>query len=211
MIQSLFFFDLMAGSILGVPVGPNGTLCLYRSLRFGWIQGLATALGSVTAMFLHAVVSFMLLSSIMGFLSQGNGNDLINTLSGVISIAIGVIFYFASTPKQSSIQDVTSQKIFFNNFISSFAIGIVNPKNIFGFAVLLIANNLALGNNLSSVMNAASFGTGVFLSTTLLFIILIILSITIGDRFLNRVIPKLKYWVSAAFILTGMLKIFKIM
>jgi hypothetical protein len=60
-------------------------------------------------------------------------------------------------------------------------------------------------------MNAASFGTGVFLSTTLLFIILIILSITIGDRFLNRVIPKLKYWVSAAFILTGTLKIFKIM
>ncbi len=211
MISSLFLFGIVAGSVLGVPVGPNGTLCLYRSIRFGWFHGMATALGSVSAMFLHAMLSFMLLSSIMGFISMGKGGNIIDTMSGAISIAIGIIFYFSPSPKESSIKETAAQTIFFRNFASSFAIGIVNPKNIFGFAALLIANNLALAGNLSNVMNAASFGTGVFLSTALLFMILIFLSITLGERFLSRFIPKLKYWVSAAFILTGFLKVFKIL
>lgn len=211
MIQSLFLFGFMAGSVIGIPIGPNGTLCLYRSLRFGWTQGMATAFGSVTAMFLHAVISFMLLSGIMGFMSRSGGGDLINTSSGAVSIAIGIIFYFTSAPKPSSLQDAPPQMIFFRNFISSFAIGIVNPKNIFGFAVLLVANNLALGRDSSSILGAASFGSGVFLSTALLFIILIFLSVTVGERFLSRVIPKMKYWVSAVFILTGILKILGVM
>ena len=211
MIQSLFLFGIMAGCVLGIPIGPNGTLCLYRSLRFGWSQGMATACGSVTAMFLHAFISFMLLSRLMGMMSQNVGSDFINGLSGAISIVIGIIFYLYSRPGQTGLQNTGPQKAFFFNFFSAFTIGIVNPKNVFGFATLLIAGNLKLGNDFSSVMNAASFGSGVFLSTALLFILLIYLSIAIGEKFLSRVIPKLKYLVSAVFILTGFVKIVQVL
>jgi threonine/homoserine/homoserine lactone efflux protein len=210
-IQSLFLFGIMAGSVLGIPIGPNGTLCLYRSMRFGWSQGMATAWGSVTAMFLHAFISFMLLSRLMGMMSQKGGGDFINALSGVVSVVIGIIFYLSSRPGQTVLQNTAPQKVFFINFISAFTIGIVNPKNIFGFATLLIAGNLKLGNDISSVMNAAVFGGGVFLSTSMLFILLIYLSIAIGEKFLSRVIPKLKYLVSAVFILTGVVKIFQVL
>ena len=162
MIQSLFLFGIMAGSVLGIPIGPNGTLCLYRSLRFGWSQGMATACGSVTAMFLHAFISFMLLTRLMGIMSQKAGSDFINALSGAISVVIGIIFYLFSRPGQTTLQNTDPQKVFFINFFSAFTIGIVNPKNIFGFAALLIAGNLKLGNDISSAMNAAVFGGGVF-------------------------------------------------
>ena len=210
-IQSLFLFGVMAGSVLGIPIGPNGTLCLYRSLRFGWPQGMATACGSVTAMFIHAFISFMLLSRLMGFMSQKAGGDFINALSGAISVAIGIIFYFSSRPGQTALQNNDLQKVFFINFFSAFTIGIVNPKNIFGFAALLIAGNLKLGKDISSAMNAVVFGGGVFLSTAMLFVLLIYLSIAIGEKFLSRVIPKLKYLVSAVFILTGVVKIFQVL
>jgi threonine/homoserine/homoserine lactone efflux protein len=211
MIQSLFVLGIMAGSVLGLPVGPNGSLCLYRSLRFGWMQGMATALGSVTAMFLHAIISFMLLSKIMGIVSQNGGDNFINAISGAISIVIGVVFYLSSSPKQTALSNTAMQKAFFINYLSAFTIGIVNPKNIFGFAALLIASNLNLSNNFASAVNAASFGSGVFLSTFLLFLILIYLSITLGEKFLSRIIPKLKYWVSAVFVLTGIIKILQIL
>jgi threonine/homoserine/homoserine lactone efflux protein len=211
MIQSLFLFGIMAGSVLGMPIGPNGTLCLYRSLRFGWFQGMATAWGSVTAMFLHAFISFMLLSRLMGIMSQRAGGDFINALSGAISIVIGIIFYLSSRPTGAVIQSTVPQKVFFINFFSAFTIGIVNPKNIFGFATLLIAGNLKLGSDISSAMNAAVFGGGVVASTAMLFILLIYLSITIGEKFLSRVIPKLKYLVSAVFILTGVVKIIQVL
>jgi threonine/homoserine/homoserine lactone efflux protein len=208
-ILSLFVFGIMAGSVLGLPIGPNGTLCLYRSLRFGWMQGMATALGSVTAMVIHAMISFMLLTKIMGIISHNGGDNFINIISGVISIIIGVVFYLSSGSQQTTLSN-TTQKAFFINYISAFAIGIVNPKNIFGFAALLIAGNLDLGNNLTSAWNAASFGSGVFLSTFVLFLILIYLSITLGEKFLRRIIPRLKYWVSAVFVLTGIIKILQI-
>jgi threonine/homoserine/homoserine lactone efflux protein len=211
MIQSLFVFGIMAGSVLGLPLGPNGTLCLYRSLRFGWMQGMATALGSVTAMFLHAIISFMLLSKIMGIVSQNGGDNFINAISGVISIVIGVVFYLSSGFKQTALSNTAMQKAFLINYLSAFSIGIVNPKNIFGFAALLIASNLNLGNNFVSAVNAASFGSGVFLSTFLLFLILIYLSITLGEKFLSRIIPKLKYLVSAVFVLTGIIKILQVL
>lgn len=211
MIQSLFFFGIMVGSVLGMPIGPNGTLCLYRSLRFGWTQGMATACGSVTAMFIHACISFMLLSRLMGIMSQKAGGDFINALSGVISIMIGIIFYFSSRPGQTALQNTDPQKAYFINFFSAFTIGIVNPKNIFGFAALLIASNLKLGKDISSAINAAVFGGGVLLSTAMLFILLIYLSIAIGEKFLSRVIPKLKYLVSAVFILTGAIKIVQVL
>ncbi len=211
MIQSLFLFGIMAGSVLGIPIGPNGTLCLYRSLRFGWSQGMATASGSVTAMFLHAFISFMLLTRLMGIMSQNAGSDFINALSGAISVVIGIIFYLFSSLGQTALQNTDPQKVFFINFFSAFTIGIVNPKNIFGFAALLIAGNLKLGNDISSAMNAVVFGGGVFLSTAMLFILLIYLSIAIGEKFLSRVIPKLKYLVPAVFILTGVVKIFQVL
>lgn len=211
MIQSLFVFGIMAGSLLGLPVGPNGTLCLYRSIRFGWMQGMATALGSVTAMFLHSIISFMLLSSIMGIVSQNGGDNFINAISGVISIVIGVVFYLASSPKKTALSNTAIQKAFLINYLSAFTIGIVNPKNIFGFAALLMASNFNLGNNFVSAVNAASFGSGVFLSTFLLFLILIYLSITLGEKFLSRIIPKLKYLVSAVFVLTGIIKILQVL
>ncbi|HUN55605.1 MAG TPA: hypothetical protein VMU29_10660 [Smithella sp.] len=216
MMQSLFVFGIMAGSVLGIPVGPNGTLCLYRSLRFGWMQGMATALGSVTAMFIHAVISFMLLTSIMGVVSHNGGNNFINAVSGAISIIIGVLFYLSSSPqqaagpKQADLSSSAVRKDFLMNYASSFTISIVNPKNIFGFAALLIASNFHLGNHFASAANAASFGSGVFLSTFFLFLILIYLSITLGEKFLSRIIPKLKYWVSGAFVLAGIIKIIQI-
>ncbi|HVN71492.1 MAG TPA: hypothetical protein VMU10_05685 [Desulfomonilia bacterium] len=207
MTQSLFLFGIMAGSVLGLPIGPNGTLCLYRSLRFGWSHGMATACGSVSAMFIHAFISFMLLSKLMAVAARSAGGDSINQLSGAVSIVIGIIFLMASMRRRTAPQNAEQQGIFLVNFFSAFTIGIVNPKNIFGFAALLIAGNLKLGSEVLSFMNAVVFGGGVFLSTALLFMLLIYLSIAIGEKFLGRVIPKLKYLVPAVFILTGVLKI----
>lgn len=207
MIQGLFLYGFMAGSVLGIPIGPNGTLCLYRSLRFGWHQGMATACGSVTAMFAHAFVSFMLLAQLMEIVSLHAGSGFIDRLSGAVSVVIGIVFYLASGNRKADEEVTEQQGVFLVNFLSAFTIGIVNPKNIFGFAAMLVAGNIDLAGGEPSITRAAAFGGGVFLSTSLLFALLIFLSVTIGERFLSRVIPRLRYVVPAVFIATGVLKL----
>ena len=209
-MQNLFFFGILAGATIGIPIGPNGTLCLYRSVRFGWPLGVATALGSVAAMSIYSVSSFLILSFFMEMIPHTSGGNVITGISGVFSIVIGIIFLRASKPDRAKKIESSVRKMFFLNFFSSFLISIANPKNIIGFAALLMAYSPALGNDGFTVINAASFGCGVFLSTAFLFLLLIYLSTTVGELILSGVIPKLKYWVATVFILSGVVAIGRI-
>lgn len=204
-MHGFFFLGILAGSALGLPIGPNGSLCLYRSIRFGWRHGAATALGSVLSMTLYALVSFMILSLFGGMVTGADST--INAINGVCSLLIGIVFVKAAPSSPSAAQDAPDRKMLFFNFSSSFLISITNPKNIIGFAALLVAYSPKAATNLFSWLNAVSFGFGVFLSTTCFFLILIALSITIGERFLKGVIPKLKYWVAVIFILSGVVSL----
>lgn len=209
-MQNLFFFGILAGATIGIPIGPNGTLCLYRSVRFGWTMGVATAFGSVAAMSIYSITSFLILSFFIEMIPHTNGGNVITGISATFSIVIGIVFLMAPKSGQEKTTERSVQKLFFLNFFSSFLISISNPKNIIGFAALLIAYSPVLGSDGFTVINAASFGFGVFLSTAFLFMLLIYLSITVGELFLKDFIPKLKYWVAAVFILSGVIAIGKI-
>ncbi|HVN70805.1 MAG TPA: hypothetical protein VMU10_02185 [Desulfomonilia bacterium] len=79
---------------------------------------------------------------------------------------------------RSVVRHAISHSPFYRNLYAH-----IDPDKLFGFATLLIAGNLKLGDNVLSVMNAAVFGSGVFLSTAIPFVLLIYLSIVIGKNF----------------------------
>jgi threonine/homoserine/homoserine lactone efflux protein len=208
-MNSLFFVGILAGSMLGIPVGPNGSLCLYRSVRFGWPQGLATALGSVMATCICSAGSVLIFSLFMKLISAKSVENVFGGICGTVSIALGIVILITSKSKPAGSMKTSVNKMFLLNFSSSFLIGMTNPKNIIGFAAFLMASGPKVGNNALTLVHAASFGCGVSLSNMFMFLLLIYLSTTVGERFLQRVIPKLKYWVASVFVFSGIVTIIK--
>ncbi len=206
-MHSLFFIGFLAGLMLSFPIGPNGSLCLYRSVRFGWPQGLATALGSVAAMSIWAVASFVLLSLFMERILAKSVESTIGTICGTLSILVGVIFLLTSKPKQIVARATSAHTMFIFNFSSSFFIGLANTKNMAGFAAVLMSSSPMLAKDALTPMQAAAFGCGVFLSTASLCLLNIHLSITVGEKSLRRAVPKLKYWVAGVFLFVGVVAI----
>lgn len=158
MLPSVFIAGFLIGSMLYIPIGPNGLIAL-TTIKSASYKGLiGTAIGSSLASFLTAIFSILL---VLNFPVVSLNENLIGSLSSIFLIIFGIFFVTKSVLMPPS----KKSKVDMLKYIRvSFFVGISNPKNLIIFPTLLFSFYPSLNNMGTSHENILLLAFGAFLS-----------------------------------------------
>jgi len=165
MDTSLFIQGMIIGLTLAVPVGPIALLCIQRAATDGRLHGIVSGIGVATADSFYAGVTFFGLTAISGLILAHQFS--LRLAAGIVLIAVGIrVFFIIPAP----LNEKTVQETFLKDYLSTFAIAIANPLTLIFFVAILPGFGVVFYEN--SVLSASEFVGGVFLGSTLWWIIL---------------------------------------
>ena len=162
-----FLQGVIIGLSIAAPVGPIGILCIRRTMANGRIMGFLTGFGAATADAVYGAIAAFGLTSISLLLI--NYQDLLRLIGGIFLIFLGLRTFFAK-PSNRSIQ--TRETNYFNAYISTFFLTLTNPLTILSFMGIFAGLGIA-ANNESETSDAILLVTGVFIGSTLWWVLLI--------------------------------------
>ena len=162
---SLFIQGMIIGLMLAVPVGPIALLCIQRAVTDGRLHGIVSGLGVATADSFYAAVTFLGLTVISGLILAYQFS--LRLAAGLVLILVGVRI-FLSIPSAMSVK--TEHETYIKDYLSMVAITIANPLTLIFFIAFLPGFGVVYYEN--SVLIASEFVGGVFLGSTLWWIIL---------------------------------------
>ena len=165
MDPSLFIQGMIIGLTLAVPVGPIALLCIQRAVTYGRLHGIVSGLGVATADSFYAAVTFFGLTAISGLILAHQFS--LRLAAGVVLILVGVRI-FLSIPAPMSVK--TEHETYLKDYLSMVVIAIANPLTLIFFIAILPGFGVVFYEN--SVITASEFVGGVFLGSTIWWIIL---------------------------------------
>lgn len=119
---------ILIGLLFGMPVGAVGAMTVQRTIAHGTKAGLLTGLGSSAADCLYACVGAFGLTLISDFMIKYQ--TVINVIGGILILIIGFGLLCRRSEEIGNIpQKQTADGI--KMFLSSFAVGIINPAMCF--------------------------------------------------------------------------------
>jgi threonine/homoserine/homoserine lactone efflux protein len=160
-----FFKGLLIGFSIAAPVGPISILCIKRTLGSGRLTGIASGLGAATADAFYGSIAAFGISFISNFLIEQQ--VWLRSIGGLFLCYLGVKTILskpANTISQTKASGLTSA------YGSTFLLTITNPLTILSFAAIFAG--LGLGKSQDHYSSAASMVLGVFLGSSLWWIIL---------------------------------------
>lgn len=165
MDSGYFIQGIIIGLTLAVPVGPISLLCIQRTIADGRLHGIISGLGVATSDSFYAAITVLGLTVISGLIIAEQ--SLFRMLAGIILIVIG-IRVFLSVPK--SVNARSEHETYLKDYLSMVAIAIANPLTLLFFLVILPGFGVVIQG--SAFLPAAEFVAGVFLGSTVWWIIL---------------------------------------
>ena len=162
---SLFIQGMIIGLTLAVPVGPIALLCIQRAVTDGRLHGIVSGLGVATADSFYAAVTILGLTAISGLIIANQFS--LRLAAGLVLIFVGIRIFF-SIPALMSVK--TEHETYFKDYLSMVAITIANPLTLIFFIAILPGFGVVFYEN--SVLTASEFVGGVFLGSTLWWIII---------------------------------------
>lgn len=180
------------GLLLAVPLGPIGVLCLRRSLASGMGAGLATGLGAATADAIYAGVAAFGLGVAAPLIAQAGW---LRLLGGLALIGLGVRD-LAGRPDAPEPPTLRGEARAYSGAV---LLTLANPATILTFAAVIVG--LDLVPDLASNAERSVFVAGVFLGSTLWWIVLA----GVGSRIGTRLPPSANLWTRrlAGLVLAG--------
>lgn len=148
----LFYFGIIVGVVLAVPVGPIGILCLYRTVQYGKWSGLASVLGAATSDFIYAYLS----TEIASLLIQDKHIRAIRIYSSLFLVLIGMIFIFLV--KRNLDRVILVAPNWLTSFVLTFVLSICNPASGITFVPILAITHIT--------SKSLSFSSGVFIGSS---------------------------------------------
>ncbi len=165
MDTSLFIQGMIIGLTLAVPVGPIALLCIQRAATDGRLHGILSGIGVATADSFYAGVTFFGLTAISGLILAHQVS--LRLAAGIVLIAVGVrVFFIIPAP----LSEKTGHETYLKDYLSMVAIAIANPLTLIFFVAILPGFGVVFYEN--SILSASEFVGGVFLGSTLWWIIL---------------------------------------
>jgi threonine/homoserine/homoserine lactone efflux protein len=165
MDANLVIQGIIIGLTLAVPVGPISLLCIQRSVADGPLHGILSGIGVASADSFYAAVSFLGLTIISGVIITHQ--YLFRFVAGIVLIFIGIRI-FLSVPAVVTTQ--TGHETYLKDYLSMVAIAIANPLTLVFFLVVVPGFGIVLQGN--SIMAALEFVAGVFVGSTVWWIVL---------------------------------------
>jgi threonine/homoserine/homoserine lactone efflux protein len=165
MDTSLFIQGMIIGLTLAVPVGPIALLCIQRAVTDGRFHGIVSGVGVATADSFYAAVTLFGLTAISGLIIAHQFS--LRLAAGVVLILIGIRIFFAIP---APLSEKTEHETYLKDYLSMVAIAIANPLTLIFFIAILPGFGVVFHEN--SVLLALEFVGGVFIGSTLWWIIL---------------------------------------
>jgi threonine/homoserine/homoserine lactone efflux protein len=166
----LFVFllkGIAVGTVIAVPVGPVGILCIGRTIFKGRLSGLASGLGAATADAVFGVIA--------GF-GLGFVSDLLLGYQGWLRLggALFLIYAGGTTLTQGPVQTRRVRhrpEGLLGDFVSTFALTITNPITILVFIGIFAA--VGLSGREATLARAAALVLGVWVGSLLWWLALV--------------------------------------
>jgi len=169
----LFIKGVVIGLVIAAPVGPIGFLCISRTLEYGTVIGLATALGAASADAVYGAVAAFGLMQVAEMLSD---HDVaLRVVGGLVLCLIGLRSLVLAERRQqefaareakadgSLVTGPQSRRSVPGNYGSSLLLTLANPATILGFLAFFAAVGWA--RDLETHSAATIMVVGVFLGS----------------------------------------------
>ena len=121
------------GFAMASPIGPMSTICMRRTLKYGFKSGICTAAGMSTIDgFYCAIIAFgvTLISSIIK-----EYQFVLGLFSGAILIFLGIKIFLSAKSSQNL---QLKHSNLWHDYLSSAAMSLVNPMTIFSFMAVFV-------------------------------------------------------------------------
>ncbi len=165
MDPSLLIQGMIIGLTLAVPVGPIALMCIQRAVTDGRLHGIVSGMGVATADSFYAAVTFFGLTVISGLIIANQFS--LRLAAGLVLIFVGIRIFLS---KPAPISAKTEHETYLKDYLSMVAIAIANPLTLIFFIAILPGFGVVFHEN--TVLTASEFVGGVFLGSTLWWIIL---------------------------------------
>lgn len=170
---------LIIGFSIAAPVGPINLLCLRRSLADGRRMGLVSGLGAAAADTTYGAIAAVGLTAVTAFLV--NHRPWLQLFGGTFLLVLGLMTMRARPPRREASTPVHVGRLR-DAFVSTYILTLANPMTIVAFTGVFAG--LGLGWQTGGTIDALQLIGGVFLGSSLWWLILALLAGTFG-RHLN--------------------------
>lgn len=165
MICVLLGKGVLLGFSIAAPIGPVGTLCINRVLRFGRMAGIMGGLGTACADGIYAGLAafgIVAVGTSLGMLSRW-----LALVGGIYLLYLAYISLGESRGPDEN--DSTNERGMMSTFLATMVITLANPATILSFGAIFAG--LGLAGTTSNVAACTLVG-GVFLGSLLWWVIL---------------------------------------
>lgn len=171
-----FLRGFVIGFSIAAAVGPIGVLCIRRTLARGRLTGLVSGLGAATADAFYGAVAAFGLTMISNILIDYQ--TAFRFIGGIFLLYLGMKTFFSPVVEADLNEDGRG---LIGSYASTFVLTITNPMTIISFAGIFAGIGLAEpgGDYVVSALTVL----GVFLGSTLWWIVLSVFVGTLRNRF----------------------------
>ncbi len=162
---SFFIRGLLIGLSIAAAVGPISILCIQRTLERGRLYGLVSGLGAATADAFYGSIAAFGLTVISTFLL--NQHFWIRLLGGIFLLYLGIKTFRTRPAERAAVARAHN---FPGAYLSTLLLTLTNPTTILSF--IAIFAGIGVGGASKSYLSAAIVVGGVFLGSTLWWVIL---------------------------------------
>jgi threonine/homoserine/homoserine lactone efflux protein len=181
---------LAIGFAIAAPVGPINLLCLRRSLGDGRRVGFVSGLGAAAADTTYGTIAAAGLTTVTAFLA--GHRFWLQSLGGLVLLAFGFHTMRTHAPRREAAAPVHVGRLR-DAFVSTYMLTLANPLTIIAFTGVFAG--LGLGWQAGRTAEALQLIGGVFLGSSLWWLVLALLAGTFGRhldngmlRWVNRIV-----------------------
>ena len=165
MDASFFMRGLLLGFSIAAVVGPIALLCINRTLHKDFLYGLVTGLGAATADAVYGGIAACGLTVITTFLVSQQ--IWIHVIGGLFLVYLGSKTVLTRPAERAASAQANN---FFGAYASTLLLTLTNPQTIISFAAIFAG--IGLGGGKNSTVSAVLVVCGVFLGSTLWWLLL---------------------------------------
>ncbi|HWU25025.1 MAG TPA: LysE family transporter [Rhizomicrobium sp.] len=129
---------IIIGLIVALPIGPVNLICIRRTLALGPMNGFVSGLGAALGDGVLAIIMAFGFTAVVEFIHGVSG--ILELAGGTLLIFFGVSTFFSDPLHGKRIEQLANGQVavhsFLRAFASTFALTIINPATLFGFATL---------------------------------------------------------------------------
>jgi threonine/homoserine/homoserine lactone efflux protein len=194
------------GFLMAVPVGPINLLCLRRSLAEGRRVGFVSGLGAAAADTTYGAIAAVGLATVTSFLL--NHHLGLQLFAGLFLVGLGLHTVLTRTPPRSQAASVHVRRLW-DAFVSTYVYTLANPLLIVVFTGVFA--RLGLGWQPGRTLNMLELIAGVFLGSSLWWLVLTMLAGTVGRRLDDGTLRRVNFIAGLIIIAIGVWQLFPLL